>query len=41
MDLTEILNTANLSDRGRRRPHNEDSSAMVFQTFWLVDLRGG
>jgi hypothetical protein len=36
MDLTEILNTANLSDRGRRRPHNEDSS----QTKWYSRLFG-
>ena len=27
MDLTEILNIVNISDKGRRRPYNEDSSA--------------
>jgi PPM family protein phosphatase len=40
MDLTEILNIVNLSDRGRRRPHNEDSSASDARTGLLVIADG-
>ena len=40
MDPTEILNIVNLSDRGRRRPHNEDSSASDARTGLLVIADG-